>query len=320
MGRCFHLIHKVYHRGPTGPAAEILPRMDGRPQREGSAVRTVVSVAAAILGMLLAAVAVPAIWLDRTIVRDDGFVALAGPLGKDPAFQERLAAAAVGTIDTSAVPGFLADLVQPVLEDAAASLTGLPAYRQAWEETLRKSHRLSLAAPEDAEAEGASASSLTLDVSPLVALGAGEISRATGLPLDPPERTLLNAGGPDQKEWAERLATYAPAGYLLAAGSGVALLLAMVAARRRGTLLAGIGLGALLLAVCWTLAGQAGRDRALGADAGSDVANMFRDEFVAAASRDFQTWTLATAAVGAVALAAGLLGRSAPRRRGRATR
>lgn len=274
-------------------------------------MRTVVSAAAAILGMLLAAVAAPAIWLDRTIVREDGFVALAGPLGKDPAFQERLAAAAVGTIDTSAVPGFLGELVQPVLEDAAASLTGLPGYRQAWEDTLRNSHRLSLAAVAEAEAEGASASSLTLDVSPLVALGAEEISRSTGLPLDPPDRTLLDAGGPDQKEWAERLATYAPAGYLLAVGSAVALLLALVAARRRWTLLAGMGVGALLVAVCWAVASQAGRDLALGADAGSDVANMFRDEFVAAASQDFQAWTLAAAVVGAVFLAAGLLGRSA---------
>lgn len=282
-------------------------------------MRTVVSAAAAILGLLLAAVAVPAIWLDRIIVREDGFVALAAPLGKDPAFQERLAAAAVGTIDTSAVPGFLADLVQPVLEDAAASLTGLPAYRQAWEDTLRKSHRLSLSAAGAAEAEGASASALTLDVSPLVALGAGEISRSTGLPLDPPDRTLLNAGGPEQKEAAERLATYAPAGYLLAAGAAVALLLAGVAARRRWTLLAGVGLGTLLMAGCWALASEIGRDRALGTDAGSDVANMFRDEFVAAASQDFNAWTLAAAAAGGVALAAGLAGRSAERRRERAT-
>ena len=282
-------------------------------------MRTVVSAAAAILGLLLATVAVPAIWLDRTIVREDGFVALAGPLGKDPAFQERLAAAAVGTIDTSSVPGFLADLVQPILEDAAASLTGLPAYRQAWEETLRKSHRLSLATPAEAEAEGASASSLTLDVSPLVMLGAGEISRSTGLPLDPPKQTLLNAGGPEQKEWAERLAAYAPAGYLLAAGSAVAILLALVAARRRWTLLAGAGLGTLLMAGCWAAADAIGRGRALGTDTGSDVANMFRDEFVAAASRDFQAWTLAAAVAGAAAVAAGLVGRARARRRERAT-
>ncbi|MFD5276678.1 hypothetical protein ACFWIX_03850 [Pseudarthrobacter sp. NPDC058362] len=280
-------------------------------------MRTVVSAAAAILGMLLAAVAVPAIWLDRTIVREDGFVALAGPLGKDPAFQERLAAAAVGTIDTSSLPGFLTDLVQPVLEDAAASLTGLPAYRQAWEDTLRKSHRLSLSGAGEAEAEGSSA--LTLDVSPLVALGAGEISRATGLPLTPPDQTLLNAGGPEQKEWAERLTTYAPAGYLLAAGSAVALLLAVVAARRRWTLLAGTGLGALLVAACWAAVSGIARDRALGTDAGSDVANMFRDEFVAAASRDFQAWTLVAAFAGVVALAAGLAGSQAARRRERAT-
>jgi hypothetical protein len=78
-------------------------------------VRTFVSAVATVLGVLLAAVAVPAIWLDRSIVQEDGFVGLAAPLGKNAEFQQQLAAAAVGTIDTSAVPGFLSDLVQPVL-------------------------------------------------------------------------------------------------------------------------------------------------------------------------------------------------------------
>ncbi|NUS36675.1 MAG: hypothetical protein HOQ04_09525, partial [Pseudarthrobacter sp.] len=68
-------------------------------------MRTFVSAVATLLGLLLAAVAVPAVWVDRTIVREDGFVRLAAPLGKDSEFQKKLAAAAVGTIDTGAVPG-----------------------------------------------------------------------------------------------------------------------------------------------------------------------------------------------------------------------
>src|SRR5919112_5878623 len=149
-----------------------------RHRPEGPAVRTFVSAAATVLAVLLAAVAVPAIWLDRNIVQEQGFVDLAAPLGRNPEFQQGLAAAAIGTIDTSAVPGFLADLVRPVLENAAASLTGLPGYPAAWEETLRKSHRLSFAGTDANNPEAASASSLTLDVAPLVALGSEEISRA----------------------------------------------------------------------------------------------------------------------------------------------
>jgi hypothetical protein len=283
-------------------------------------VRTFVSAVATVLGVLLAAVAVPAIWLDRSIVQEDGFVRLAAPLGKNSEFQQQLATAAVGTIDTSAVPGFLSDLVQPVLDDAATSLTGLPGYPAAWEETLRKSHRLSFPATAEEPAESGVVSSLTLDVAPLVALGAEEISRATRLPLDPPGETLINVGQPEQREWTERLATYAPMGYMLAAGSGIAFLLALVAARRRWAVLVSAGVGGLLLAALWTVGAQLGSARALATDTGNEVANMFRNEFVAAANADFTAWTAAAAITGAVVLVLGIVAGISSRRSPRATR
>jgi hypothetical protein len=283
-------------------------------------VRTFVSAFATLLAILLAAVAVPAIWLDRNIVQEQGFVELASPLGRNSEFQQGLATAAVGTIDTSAVPGFLADLVRPALEDAAASMTGLPGYPAAWEETLRRSHRLSFTAPQAEAGQTAPASSLTLDVAPLVALGAEEISRTTRFPLDPPDQTLIDVGQPEQKEWTERLTVYAPAGYLMAAGAAVALLLAVVAARRRWTVLVGAGLGALVLAAAWTVGSQLGSAAVLAADTGNEVANMFRDGFVAAAAADFQGWTLASAITGGMLLLVGVVAGLIPRKRARATR
>jgi len=283
-------------------------------------VRTFVSAIATVLGILLAAVAVPAIWVDRNLVQEDGFVHLAAPLGKDSDFQRKLAAAAVGTIDTGSVPGFLSGLVEPMLEKAAESLTGLPGYPAAWEETLRRSHRLSFADPAANSRDGASASSLTLDVAPLVALGAEEISRTTRLPLDPPKQTLINVGQPTQREWTERLATYAPMGYVMAIGAVVALLLAFVAARRRWTVLFAAGLGGLALAGLWGLALQQGSARAQATDTGNAVANMFRDEFLAAAGKDFQSWITAAAVTGGVLAAAGIVTLFASRKRVRTSR
>jgi hypothetical protein len=282
-------------------------------------VRTFVSAIATVLGILLAAVAVPAVWVDRNVVQEDGFVRLAAPLGRDSDFQRKLAAAAVGTIDTGSVPGFLSGLVQPMLEKAAESLTGLPGYPAAWEETLRRSHRLSFADPAASQG-GAAASSLTLDVAPLVALGSEEISRTTRLPLDPPEQTLINVGQPAQKEWTERLTTYAPMGYILVIGSAVAFLLALVAARRRWTVLLAAGLGGLALAGLWGLGLQLGSARAQAADTGNAVANMFRDEFLAAAGADFQTWITTSAVAGAVLVAAAVVTLFASRKRERTSR
>ena len=87
-------------------------------------------------------------WVERNIVQEEGFVALTAPLGKDPAFQQRLATAAVDGLASSAgIPEAFTALARPVLDNAARSLTGLPGYAEAWAETLRKSHRLTFADP-----------------------------------------------------------------------------------------------------------------------------------------------------------------------------
>ncbi|HJW01599.1 MAG TPA: hypothetical protein VJ617_21105 [Arthrobacter sp.] len=283
-------------------------------------MRTFVSAVAVIIGVLLSAVAVPAIWVDRNVVQEDGFVALSAPLAKDADFQERLAAAAVGTLDTSSVPDALLGLVQPVVEAAAGSLTGLPGYQAAWEETLRKSHRLSFADPASLPAQADSSSSMTLDVAPLVALATEELSRTTGLPLEAPEQTLINVGQPDQRQWIEGVSAYAPLGYPLVIGAGIALALALVSARRRWTVIFSAGVGALLLATAWTFGSQLARDAVVGTASGNEVADMFKDQFVVAASNSFQSWISGTLVAGGVLIAAGLVTGIASRRRRSPTR
>lgn len=270
-------------------------------------LRTFVSAVAVVLGVLLSALAVPAIWLDRNVVQEDGFVALAAPLGQDAEFQQRLAAAAVGTIDMGAIPDALAGLVAPVLEAAAGSLTELPGYPAAWEETLRKSHRLSFAGPAALPAGPDSPSSLTLDVAPLVALAMGELARTTGLPLTAPKETLINVGEPEQRQLVERVSAYAPLGYPLAIGAGIAFALALVSARRRWTVVFSVGLAALALAALWGAGSQLAREALLGTASGNGLAEMFKDAFVAAASSSFQSWIGGAAMTGGVLVAAALV-------------
>ena len=126
----------------------------------------------------MAAVAVPTMWVDRNIVQEEGFVALAAPLGKDPGFQQRLASAAVNSFGSDQIPAPVAQLVRPILEDAAQSLSGLPGYPEAWTETLRKSHRLSFADRHPARGDERR-QSLALDVAPLVGLVAKRLAAAT---------------------------------------------------------------------------------------------------------------------------------------------
>jgi hypothetical protein len=264
----------------------------------------------------MAAVAVPALWVDRNIVQEEGFVALTAPLGQDPAFQQRLAAAAVNSFSSDQIPAASVELIRPVLEEAAQSLTGLPGYPEAWTETLRKSHRLSFADPGSLPAEMQGISSLTLDVAPLVRLVGKRVADATSLPLESPEQVLITIGQPGQRQIVEQVSAYAPMGYAVAVGSALAFALAFVAARRRWTVLAGVGAGVLILSAVWTLAAGAVGGAVQGMSSGNAVAETFKRDFVEASIAGFGQWTIAAAVVGAVLLAlAVVLGAVSRRRR-----
>lgn len=270
-------------------------------------MRTFVSALAVLIGLVMTAVAVPAMWVDRNIVQEDGFVALTGPLGMDTVFQQRLGAAAVGSLGSDRIPDALTELARPILESAATSLTGLPGYPQAWTETLRKSHRLSFAGPNTPPAETDGVSSLTLDVAPLVGLVAKQVAGATGLPLEAPDQVLINIGQSNQRQILERVSAYAPMGYAIGVGAVIAFALALVAARRRSTVLAGAGVGALVVAGVWKLASDAAGAAVTRTKSGNEVAEIFKREFVAASAGSFGQWILVAAVVGGIVLVLGLV-------------
>ncbi len=278
-------------------------------------MRTFVSALAVLIGLVMAAVAVPAMWVDRNIVQEDGFVALTGPLGQDPAFQQRLASTAVGSLGSDRLPAAVTDLVRPVLDRAATSLSSLPGYPQAWTETLRKSHRLSFADPSTLPPGADGVSALTLDVAPLVGLVAKQVADATSLPLRGPDQVLINIGRANHRQLVEQVSAFAPMGYAVGVGAVIAFALAFVAARRRWTVLVGIGAGALVLAGGWKLATDAAGGAVARTRSGNQVAELFKREFVAGASESYGQWVLAAAVVGALLLVLGLVLRTVGGRR-----
>ena len=183
----------------------------------------------------------------------------------------------------------------------------MPGYPDAWTETLRKSHRLNFADPATLPAEADGATSLTLDLAPLVGLVAKQVADATTLPLEAPDQLLIAIGQPEHRQVLDRVAAFAPMGYAVAVGALIAFALAFVAARRRWTVLAGIGLGTMVLAGAWKLAADAVAAAVTGTSSGNEVAEIFKSEFVGAASSSFGQWILAAAVVGGVLLAAGLV-------------
>lgn len=280
-------------------------------------MRTFVSALAVLIGLALAAVAVPAMWVDRNIVQEDGFVALTAPLGNDSAFQQRLAAAAVNGIGFGGqqLPDALAAAVRPILDDAAQSLTAMPGYSDAWAETLRRSHRLSFADPRTLPPAVDGATSLTLDVAPLVGLVVARVSAVSPVPLKAPDQVRIGIGQSNQRQLIERVSAYAPMGSAVAVGSAIAFILAFVVARRKWAVLAGTGIGALVLAAMWKFGADAAGRLVLGTGNGNNVAEIFKSEFVAASTEGFGQWIVAALVAGAVLLGAGILFRVVGARR-----
>ena len=272
-------------------------------------MRTFVSAVAVLIGLAMAAVAVPAMWVDRNLVQEDGFVALTAPLGKDPAFQKRLATAAVSGIGfgDQQLPDALANLVKPILAEAAQSLTSMPGYSDAWAETLRRSHRLSFADPRTLPADVDGATSLTLDVAPLVGLVVKRVSESSPVPLKAPETVRIGIGQSNQRQLIERVSAYAPMGSAVAVGSAIAFILAFVAARRKWTVLVATGIGALVLAAVWKFGADAAGQAVLGTRSGNDVAEIFKSEFVAASLAGFGPWIVVALVAGAFLLVAGIV-------------
>lgn len=272
-------------------------------------MRTFVSAIAVLIGLALAAVAVPAMWVDRNIVQEDGFVALTAPLGKDPAFQQRLASAAVNGIGFGGkqLPDALAAVVKPIMDDAAQSMTAMPGYSDAWAETLRRSHRLSFADPRTLPPEVNGTTSLTLDVAPLVGLVVARVSAASPVPLKAPDQVRIGIGQSNQRQLIERVSAYAPMGSAVAVGAAIAFILAFVAARRKWTVLVGTGIGALVLAAVWKFGADAAGRLVLGAGSGNDVAEIFKREFVAASTAGFGQWIVVALVAGAVLLVVGIV-------------
>ena len=129
---------------------------------------------------------------------------------------------------------------------------------------------------------------------------------ATTLPLEAPDQLRITIGSPSTGSPLP-MAAFAPMGYPPAAGALIAFALALVAARRRWTVLAGIGLGALSLAGAWPLAADAVGRAVTATSSGNEVAEIFKSEFVLAAGTSFGQWIQVAAVVGGVLLVAGLV-------------
>jgi hypothetical protein len=270
-------------------------------------LRTFVSAVGVILALVLTAVAVPAAWVDQNIVQEDGFARIAGGLGSDPDFQARLADAAVGSFESSVnLPGPIKSLAAGVLEQAASGMQSWSDYPQAWEETVRNSHRLNFRAAGQREESGAS-TALVLDIGPLVRLIRDHFADATRVRLEVPSERLISLGEPSHRQLVERVAAFAPLWWVAALGALVSALLALLVARRRPAVLAFLGLGGLAVAGLWSVGLNVSEGVVGNLSNGNELAGLFMGKFFTAVQSGFGPWTTVAALISAALLVIGLV-------------
>ncbi|WP_427018825.1 hypothetical protein ACQCSX_09965 [Pseudarthrobacter sp. P1] len=266
---------------------------------------------AILASLLLAAAAVPALWLDANVVQERGFVALAAPLGEDAEFQAALSSAAGTAASTSLdLPPGLAGLVAPLVTTAAAALNTDPAYPAAWTETLARTHRLSVSAPGAA----GQPDTLVLDVAPLLGLVVNRLAASVGAEITPPATMQIPLGTPANREVVSRLTQAGPVGWWLAVGAAAALALGLALARRRSTTVLSAGLGLAVVVAVWKGAATLAAGAVEAMDTGNPMAQLFKDRFVLAATASLDGWILAGALCAAVLVLAGGLARLVHRR------
>ncbi|WP_052207412.1 hypothetical protein [Sinomonas humi] len=276
-------------------------------------MRTVLSALSVLLAVVLTAVAVPALWLDRNLVDESGFVSLLSPMSTDKQLQSTL----VSNLDTavlsdSGIPSVLRPVAQQAVQGLATNLVSDPGFPQAWNDTLRASHQLNFSP------DKASANAFELELSPMAGLMARRLGSSLNVNIPPPSSLQVQVGTAQQRSWLTGAQRLAALSLPLALGAVLAFALGLLWARRRGVALAWAGIGLLLIAALYQGAvGLLPSVVSAQASAGS-MSSTFGTRAAELAAASFETWILGLAICGAVFLVLGaVLGALRRRRRAR---
>lgn len=280
-------------------------------------MRTFGSAFFGLFALILTAVALPAAWIERNIISEEGFIDLAVPLGSNESFQEEMTTALAAEITgADGIPGGLAGLLEPIIAEAAAGVTELPGYPLAWEDTLRTSHALSFADTASLPLGADPSAAFTLDLAPIVALVAREVGGGMEIPAG--DQALVNIGEPSHRAALERMETAAGMWRGMALAAAVGAVISLVLAHRRSTTSALLGLGLAVLGAAWFWITMLAPGIVAGTPAASPLAGVFAEGLTARSVESLGPLSLAVAGIGVVLLLAGGVVRivSGPQRTG----
>lgn len=277
-------------------------------------MRSVASVAAWVVAVLAILVALPAGWTATHVTSEDGFVSLVGPLVTDEKVRDAVIDEVTAALVNNAalpvtVPASLQEVVRTAVRGAAERVAGDPGWREAWDESIARTHRSLF---QETDGPGY----FSIDAAPVADYVLDKITGSLPVEITAPQ-TVPVVLETVEDDTALEVARQAPT---VAIGAGLVAVLAALAsvalARRRAVGVAGLGVGLLLsAAVLWPVLGAVA-DAALDQPAtGGTVAQTVADQLVAVTQDSAQGWLTVTAVAGGVVLVAGAAGAVVGRRR-----
>ncbi|WP_262847734.1 hypothetical protein [Mumia quercus] len=266
-------------------------------------MRAFVSFLLGLLALVATAVAVPGLWVDRNVIDESGYVALAEDLADAPDFRRELASTvSEGVLRGAGVEGVGRQLAEPVVRRVAEGMTELPGFDTAWSEVNRESHKINITDIPPAELDGR----LGVDLTPLVTLVADAANQRLGTDLRAPGDLVVAVGTPQQRTELERVRDAAQWSWVALGGAVVLAIGAVATARRRGVALMALGAGLVILAVLLQVAVSTGGGLvvdhvAQNAGFGRALLEQLQDAVVAS----FGRWMLVLGGLGVVSVAVG---------------
>lgn len=275
-------------------------------------MRLVVTVLLWLLTTAALAVAVPAMWAQRTIVDADGYAALARRAANDPALQSAVAAElsteAMTFITRESGPGSGVD--SSLVHRVATGYTAGPSFPAQFAQVNRLVHDRIFTEAGERSAQGGAL--WVVDLAPMLTDSSfRELFADAGIRVPSTATVPLTVVAPPAVRPGDvrRLAAWSP---WVSIGSavltGTFALLTLIAARRRGKVLAGLGVSALLVGAGGWAAIEIGRrylDHALTYTAGN--LRRIADVMIAHAVGGLHRWLDITLAAGGVLVLLGVV-------------
>jgi hypothetical protein len=272
-------------------------------------IRTGVSFVCWVLAVVAAVITVPTLWVATHVAHEDGYVAFTRPFVTDTELRNALVAEiADELVSRGSLPAVTRPVVVATLGTVARRTAEEPGFTEAWEESQRRTHRLTFGPDADTDR-------LTADIGPVAAFIGEQATKNLPVRVTFP-RTLkvpiYDAPARDVLDQVEKTPSRSRIGLLVV---GLASLLCLLFARRRINAVVALSAGAvltggLLLAVTG-LALPEVLDRT---PARTPFARQMRDLLVDRASDSLDQWLLGIVVVGGVVLVIAGLGRAMPHR------